>query len=303
MQIIKSVAELRNVLKNQASIAFVPTMGNLHAGHVHLVTLAKQHAECVVVSIFVNPLQFGANEDLASYPRTLEADCEKLKAAGASFVFTPTVAEIYPQCKDTESNEAESDGIKLNQTMTIATPPIANELCGEIRPGHFSGVATVVLKLFNMVFFNGSHQHVAVFGQKDFQQLFIIKELVKQFNLPITIIAGETVREDSGLAMSSRNGYLTTEQRQQASQLNSALQGIVSTIKNGNRDFDRLEQFDELEQQVTSTLKTQGWLVDYISIRSAFTLSHATASDSHLVVLGAAKLGNTRLIDNVEFLR
>src|SRR5450830_1474550 len=298
MQIIKTATELRSVLKSQASIAFVPTMGNLHAGHIHLVTLAKQHAECVVVSIFVNPLQFGANEDLASYPRTLEADCEKLKAAGASIVFTPAVAEIYPQCTDTES-----DGINLNQTMSIAPPPIANELCGASRLGHFSGVVTVVLKLFNMVFFNGSHQHVAIFGQKDFQQLFIIKELVKQFNLPITIIAGETVREASGLAMSSRNGYLTTEQRQQASQLNSALQGIVSTIKNGNRDFDRLEQFDKLEQQVTSTLKTQGWLVDYISIRSALTLSPATGSDRHLVVLGAAKLGNTRLIDNVEFLR
>lgn len=298
MQIIKTVTELRSVLKSQASIAFVPTMGNLHAGHVHLVTLAKQHAECVVVSIFVNPLQFGANEDLASYPRTLEADCEKLKAAGASIVFTPAVAEIYPQCTD-----IESDGIKLNQTMTIALPSIANELCGASRPGHFSGVATVVLKLFNIVFFNGSQQHVAVFGQKDFQQLFIIKELVKQFNLPITIIAGETVREASGLAMSSRNGYLTTEQRQQASQLNSALQGIVNTIKNGNRDFDRLEQFDKLEQQVTSTLKTQGWLVDYISIRSALSLNPATGSDRHLVVLGAAKLGNTRLIDNVEFLR
>src|SRR5450830_328581 len=303
MQIIKTATELRSVLKSQASIAFVPTMGNLHAGHIHLVTLAKQHAECVVVSIFVNPLQFGANEDLASYPRTLEADCEKLKAAGASIVFTPTVAEIYPQCTVTESNGTESDDIKLNQTMTILPPPIANELCGASRPGHFSGVATVVLKLFNMVFCNGSQQHVAVFGQKDFQQLFIIKELVKQFNLPITIIAGETVREASGLAMSSRNGYLTTEQRQQASQLNSALQDIVSTIKNGNCDFDRLEQFDKLEQQVTSTLKTQGWLVDYISIRSALTLSPATAGDRHLVVLGAAKLGNTRLIDNVEFLR
>jgi pantoate--beta-alanine ligase len=245
----------------------------------------------------VNPLQFSANEDLASYPRTLEADCEKLKAAGASFVFAPNVAEIYPQCAVTESNGTESADIKLNQTMTILPPPIANELCGASRPGHFSGVATVVLKLFNMVFCNGSQQHVAVFGQKDFQQLFIIKELVKQFNLPITIIAGETVREASGLAMSSRNGYLTTEQHQQASQLNSALQDIVSTIKSGSRDFG------QLEQQVISTLITQGWVVDYISIRSALTLSPATTGDGHLVVLGAAKLGNTRLIDNVEFLR
>lgn len=287
MQIIKTVTELRLALKTQASIAFVPTMGNLHAGHIHLVALAKQHAECVVVSIFVNPLQFGANEDLASYPRTLEADCEKLKAAGASIVFTPAVSEIYP----------DFDGINLNQSMTIAPPPIANELCGTSRAGHFSGVATAVLKLFNIVFFNGAQQNIAVFGQKDFQQLFIIKELVKQFNLPITIIAGETVREASGLAMSSRNGYLTAEQRQQASQLNSALQDIVSAIKNGHCNFEALEQ------QVTSTLTTQGWLVDYIAIRSALTLSTATSNDRHLVVLGAAKLGNTRLIDNIEFLR
>ena len=181
--------------------------------------------------------------------------------------------------------------------MTIAPPPIANELCGASRPGHFSGVATVVLKLFNMVFFNGSKQHFAIFGQKDFQQLFMIKELVKQFNLPITIIAGETVREASGLAMSSRNGYLTTEQHQQASQLNSALQDIVNVIKKGDCDFNLLEQ------EITATLKSQGWLVDYISIRSTRTLSPATSSDRHLVVLGAAKLGNTRLIDNVEFLR
>ena len=287
MQIINTVSALRLALKNQENIAFVPTMGNLHAGHIHLVTLAKQQAECVVVSIFVNPLQFGANEDLASYPRTLQADCEKLKAAGASIVFTPTVLEMYP----------DFDGVNLNQTISIALPSIANELCGTTRPGHFSGVATVVLKLFNMVFLNGGQRATAVFGQKDFQQLFVIKQLVKQFNLPIQIIAGETVREASGLAMSSRNGYLTKEQRQQASQLNAILQNIAIKIKAGHVEFDRLEQ------EASATLNAQGWVIDYISIRSAINLSSANGSDSHLVVLAAAKLGNTRLIDNIEFLR
>jgi pantoate--beta-alanine ligase len=287
MQIIQTVAELRNALNNQANVAFVPTMGNLHAGHIHLVEVARQHAQCVVVSIFVNPLQFGANEDLASYPRTLEADCEKLNVAGATIVFAPSVAEMY----------TDFDGKNLNQTMTITPPPIANELCGASRPGHFSGVATVVMKLFNMVM-----PQVAVFGQKDFQQLFIIKQLVKQFNLPIEIISANTVRESSGLAMSSRNGYLSTAQRNQASQLNSALQGAVNEIKNSSAQNGNVD-FDKLEQQAIATLKTQGWIVDYVSIRSALTLSPASGTDHHLVILGAAKLGNTRLIDNIEFLR
>lgn len=287
MQIIHTVADLRNALSNQANLAFVPTMGNLHAGHIHLVEVAKQHAQCVVVSIFVNPLQFGANEDLASYPRTLEADCEKLEVAGATIVFAPTVEEMYP----------DFDGKNLNQSMIITPPPIANELCGASRPGHFSGVATVVMKLFNMVM-----PQVAVFGQKDFQQLFIIKQLVKQFNLPIEIISANTVRESSGLAMSSRNGYLSTAQRNQASQLSSALHSAVNEIKNSSAQNGNVD-FDKLEQQAIATLKTQGWIVDYVSIRSALTLSPASGTDHHLVILGAAKLGNTRLIDNIEFLR
>lgn len=285
MQIINTITELRSALKNQESIAFVPTMGNLHAGHIQLVEVAKQHVAhsakpCVVVSIFVNPLQFGPTEDLASYPRTLEADCEKLKAAGANIVFTPTVEEMY----------ADFDGKNLNQTMTITPPPIASELCGASRPGHFAGVATVVMKLFNMV-----QPRVAVFGQKDFQQLFIIKQMVKQFNLPIDIIGVDTVREPSGLAMSSRNGYLTDAQRASASQLNSALQGIVQLIKRGN------ENYFELEQQAKAELNSKGWLADYISIRASLSLMPATETDRQLVVLGAAKLGNTRLIDNIYF--
>lgn len=289
MQIIQAVSELRKTLKGQASIGFVPTMGNLHAGHICLVELAKQHAQCVVVSIFVNPLQFGPNEDLANYPRTLEADCEKLKAAGCDIVFTPSVAEIYPAF----------DGKTLGQTMTIQPPPIANVLCGATRLSHFAGVATVVMKLFNIVFYNTVQPNVAVFGKKDFQQLFIIKEMVKQFNLPIEIIAGETVRETSNLALSSRNSYLTDVQRTSANQLNSALQSIVNQVKNGNKDFV------QLEQQAATQLSKQGWEVDYISIRSSTTLQPASQRDKDLIVLGAAKIinktsGKTRLIDNIE---
>lgn len=282
MQIIQTVTELRDALKTKSSIALVPTMGNLHAGHIRLVEIAKQHAQCVVVSIFVNPLQFGPNEDLANYPRTLDADCEKLKAAGADIVFAPAVNEMYP-----DFNAATND---LGQTMTISPPPIADELCGAARPGHFSGVATIVMKLFNIVM-----PQVAVFGKKDYQQLFIIRELVKQFNLPIQIIAGDTVRESSGLAMSSRNGYLTPQQKTDAASLNASLKEIVTQIQQGNTDFAGLEQ------TAAQALNNNHWQVDYISIRSAHTLLPASIQDTQLVVLAAAKIGNTRLIDNIEF--
>ena len=283
MQIIHTVSELRNTLKNLASIAsggicLVPTMGNLHAGHIKLVEIAKQHGKTVVVSVFVNPLQFGPNEDFGSYPRTLEADCEKLNGL-ADIVFAPTVAEMY----------ADFDGKSLNQTMTITPPPIANTLCGASRPGHFAGVATVVMKLFNIV-----QPNIAVFGKKDFQQLFIIKKLVKQFNCPIEIIAGETVREANGLAMSSRNAYLTETERAAASQLNQALQRVAQEIKGGKCGFDAMIK------TATSALNTEGWAVDYIAICDANTLLPAQENDKNLVVLGAAKLGKTRLIDNIE---
>ena len=235
-----------------------------------------------MVSIFVNPLQFGANEDLANYPRTLQADCEKLDAAGADIVFAPNVKEMYPDF-NAEMND-------LGQSMIISSPPIARELCGASRPGHFDGVATVVMKLFNIVM-----PQVAVFGKKDFQQLFIIRELVRQFNLPIKIITGDTVREPSGLAMSSRNGYLTPQQKIDAASLNACLKEIVAQIRQGNTDFAALEQ------AATRALKNDHWLVDYISIRSADTLLPATTQDRQLVVLAAAKIGNTRLIDNIEF--
>ena len=280
MQIVHTVSELRNTLKARAtigsqSICLVPTMGNLHAGHIKLVEIAKQHSTCVVVSIFVNPLQFGQNEDLASYPRTLDADCEKLKGL-ADIVFAPSAAEMYPEA----------------QSMTITPPPIADSLCGASRPGHFAGVATVVLKLFNIV-----QPQIAVFGKKDFQQLFIIKQLVKQFNLPIEIVAGETVRENDGLALSSRNGYLSEKERAAASQLNQALQRVVQEVKGGKCAFDAIIK------TATNALNAEGWAVDYIAICDAHTLQPVQESDQNLVVLGAARLGKTRLIDNVEFNR
>ena len=288
MQIINTVAALRERLAEETNIAFVPTMGNLHAGHINLVTRAKQQSAanqhpCVVVSIFVNPLQFGANEDLASYPRTLEADCEKLKLAGADIVFSPEVRELYPDFNAKTAN--------LGQTMTITPPPIADELCGAARPGHFVGVATVVLKLFNIV-----QPTTAIFGKKDFQQLFIIRELVRQFNLPINIIGADTVREADGLAMSSRNGYLTIEERIKAAELQKMLAQVVHQLQTNHVSFV------DAEQQAIQKLTAQGWVVDYVSIRAASTLRAAQSADKVLVVLGAARIGKTRLIDNIEFL-
>lgn len=287
MQVIQTAFELRTALAKKSAIAFVPTMGNLHAGHIELVEIAKAQNACVVVSIFVNPLQFGANEDLAKYPRTLEADLAKLKAAGADIVFTPDEYEIYPDF-DRANNTT-------HQTITVALPSVANALCGAARPGHFEGVATVVLKLFNLVFFNGAKKKIAIFGKKDFQQLFIIRYMVKQFNLPIEMIAGETKREEDGLAMSSRNGYLTPAQRLEAPRLHKALNLVTEAVKAGNQDFAAIEA------QTSQFLTQLGWIVDYISIRSATTLLPATKDDRNLVVLGAARQGSTRLIDNIEF--
>jgi pantoate--beta-alanine ligase len=275
MDVITNIAELHTRLSAEDSVAFVPTMGNLHDGHLALVELARQHASCVVVSIFVNPLQFAANEDLASYPRTLQQDCEKLTTAGVDVVFTPTDAELYPQA----------------QTIMVELPGIAQELCGAVRPTHFEGVATVVLKLFNIV-----RPQVAVFGSKDFQQLFIIGQLIQQLALPIKLISGATVREADGLAMSSRNGYLKAAERIEAPRLYRVLQQIVQqVVQQGQRDFVAIES------QTMQYLTQLGWIVDYISIRNAMTLAVANKTDKKLVVLGAARLGKTRLIDNIEF--
>jgi pantoate--beta-alanine ligase len=281
MQTLDSIAHLRRALEGQNSVALVPTMGNLHAGHLDLVKLAKQQATSVVVSIFVNPLQFGANEDLANYPRTLAADCEKLQAAGADIVFVPSVAEMYP----------DFDGQDLKQSITVQLPAVANDLCGASRPGHFAGVATVVLKLFNLV-----QPQVAVFGKKDYQQLFIIREMVKQLNLAITILAADTVREPSGLAMSSRNGYLSPAEKAQASQLRAELVSLSEQIKQQGRRAN----FSSLEQAAALNLQRHGWQVDYVAIRAASNLQVASADDTDVVVLAAAKLGTTRLIDNLS---
>ena len=274
MRVFHTAAELRAALAGHTGTAFVPTMGNLHAGHVSLVELAKQSGQLVVASIFVNPLQFGADEDFERYPRTLDADCDKLASAGCDLVFAPDDAEMYP----------------VPQTFTVQPPDsLANDLCGAFRPGHFSGVATVVLKLFNLV-----QPRVAVFGKKDFQQLLVIRELVRQFNLPIEIVAGDTLRCADGLAMSSRNAYLGASERIQATQLQRELAAVATAVQAGERDFEAL----------TATagrhLKMAGWRVDYVALRDAATLAAPTAGSTRLVVLGAAWLGETRLIDNIE---
>jgi len=275
MQVLHSAADLRAALAGQTGTAFVPTMGNLHPGHVSLVELAKQHGQPVVASIFVNPLQFGAGEDFERYPRTLESDCEKLAAAGCDLVFVPDIKEMYP----------------VPQTFTLQPPDnLANDLCGAFRPGHFSGVATVVLKLFNLVL-----PRVVVFGKKDFQQLLVIRELVRQFNLPVEIVAGDTLREADGLAMSSRNGYLDAAERFQAARLQRELAAIVATVEAGERDFEALCL------SASRHLRMAGWRVDYVALRDAATLQSPTPDSTRLVVLGAAWLGKTRLIDNLDF--
>jgi len=239
------------------------------------VELAKQQGHPVVTSIFVNPLQFGAGEDFERYPHTLDADCEKLTAVGCDIVFAPDVSEVYP----------------VPQTFTAQPPDsLTQDLCGAFRPGHFIGVATVVLKLFNLV-----QPKVAVFGKKDFQQLRVIREMVRQFNLPIEILAGDTLREPSGLAMSSRNGYLSESERIEAAALQRQLATIVKAIQSGERDFDAVCT------TASRHLKMAGWRVDYVALRDAETLHLPTSDSSRLVVLGAAWLGLTRLIDNLDF--
>jgi pantoate--beta-alanine ligase len=274
MQVVHTAAALRAALAGADRAACVPTMGNLHAGHASLVELAKRHGTPVVASIFVNPLQFGAGEDFERYPRTLDADCARLAAAGCDLVFAPDVAEMYP----------------VPQTYTVTVPAaMANDLCGAFRPGHFDGVATVVLKLFNLI-----RPRVAAFGKKDFQQLHVIRELVRQFNLPIDILAGDTLREADGLAMSSRNGYLSPAERIQATQLHHALADVRAAVERGERDFD------VLAATAVRHLKMSGWRVDYVAVRDAATLAAAGTGSRRLVVLGAATLGATRLIDNLE---
>jgi pantoate--beta-alanine ligase len=272
MDILNSPRELAVWKAAHPRCAFVPTMGNLHAGHVSLVNKARLTTLPVIASIFVNPLQFGEGEDFERYPRTFEQDCEKLKAAGCHAVFAPSAADMYP----------------LPQAYFVEPPALASELCGKYRPGHFRGMLTVVLKLFNMV-----QPAVAIFGKKDYQQLILIRGMVEQMNLPIEILAGETIRSEDGLALSSRNGYLSALERREAPRLHRCLCEIANALAEGKRNFE------ELEAQVLGTLYQHGWKVDYISIRRE-DLGMPNVEDSTFVVLGAAHLGNTRLIDNVE---
>jgi len=271
VEIITDIASLRARLLHKTSVALVPTMGNLHAGHLSLVRIAQQHASCTVVSIFVNRLQFAPHEDYDCYPRTRENDCRLLKENGVDFVFIPDEKTLYP----------------VPQEFQLLLPPVADQLEGAYRPGFFRGVTTVVLKLFNIV-----QPHVAVFGEKDYQQLQIVHRMVDQLNLPVKIIAGRTMREEDGLALSSRNNYLDTVQRQKASALANSLKQIRESIASGERDFLRLEQ------SATKRLNTLGWRVDYVAVRQQGTLLPATACDSSLVILGAARLDKIRLIDN-----
>jgi pantoate--beta-alanine ligase len=272
MHIVSTIAELRTRLSDERVIAFVPTMGNLHEGHLNLMRLAREHGDCVVASIFVNPLQFGPNEDFDRYPRTLDADCAKLQGLG-DVVFAPTVNEMYPTL----------------QTVFVEPPPIVNELCGASRPGHFRGMATVVLKLLNIV-----QPQFALFGKKDYQQLHIIRQMVAQLNLPIGIVGGETVRAADGLALSSRNQYLNAAERGEAIFLSQTLQGMRTAILQGERDFERLQR------KAFEVLVARGWAVDYVAVRNQSDLQPAGILQRDLVILAAAKLGGTRLLDNIE---
>ncbi|MEO7623641.1 MAG: pantoate--beta-alanine ligase [Gallionella sp.] len=277
MQLISTTSDLRARLRSKTAVAFVPTMGNLHEGHLNLMRLAREHGSCVVASIFVNPLQFGPNEDFDQYPRTLEEDCAKLQGL-ADVVFAPSVNEMYP----------------AQQTVFVEPPLIADQLCGASRPGHFRGMATVVLKLLNIV-----QPHVAVFGKKDYQQLHIIRQMVAQLNLPVRIVGGETVRAADGLALSSRNQYLSASERSEAVLLYQTLQGMRLAILDGDQDLERLQH------QAVETLTARGWAVDYVAVRNQTDLLPLNAAEHvkmqrNLVILAAAKLGNTRLLDNVE---
>jgi pantoate--beta-alanine ligase len=265
MRIVSDIAALRRGAAEVGPVALVPTMGNLHDGHLSLIRLARQQARAVAVSIFVNRLQFVPGEDFERYPRTFQRDLELLEAERVEIVFAPDEHVLYP----------------VPQTYLVRPPPIANELEGKFRPGFFDGVATVVLKLFNCV-----QPAVAVFGKKDYQQLFIVQGMVRQLDLPLTISAGETVREADGLAMSSRNSYLSVAERTKASQLYRALQ----QVRQGMPPDDAMRE-----------LAAAGWRPDYIEVRSRKDLGLLKAGDSERVVLGAARLGATRLIDNVEF--
>ena len=278
MKIISSIDALRDQLRGQLRTVFVPTMGNLHEGHLSLMRLARKHGDPIVASIFVNRLQFGPNEDFDKYPRTFQADVEKLEKEGVYVLFEPTEKDLYPE----------------PQAFRVSPPDdLGNILEGEFRPGFFTGVTTVVLKLFSCV-----QPRVAVFGKKDYQQLMMVRNMAKQFALPTEIIAAETWRADDGLALSSRNMYLSADERAEAPSLYAQLQAVADEVRGGHLDIF------ELERAAMAKLAARGWKPDYISIRKRADLQPPSAGDlaqaEPLVVVAAAKLGGTRLIDNLE---
>jgi pantoate--beta-alanine ligase len=280
MDVIRTAADLARRLDNAGRVAFVPTMGNLHDGHLKLCRIARENGDTVVTSIFVNRLQFGPNEDFDRYPRTMDADRSGLLREGVDVLFAPLDQEMYP----------------TPQVYRVQPPPLADELEGAFRPGFFGGVCTVVLKLFNLV-----QPDAAVFGKKDRQQLKIVRGMVQQFNMPIEIVPAETVRADDGLALSSRNNYLSPEERREAPNLYRVLRGIADAINEGRSDYANLEASGRAE------LAARGWKVDYVAVRHglALRIPHPEGFDhpNLLIVLGAATLGTTRLIDNVDVVK
>lgn len=288
MKIVTDIQELRDQLRGQNRASFVPTMGNLHEGHLSLMRIARQHGDPVIASIFVNRLQFGPHEDFDQYPRTLEADAEKLEKEGVYVLFAPTEKVLYP-----EPQEYRVDPPKQ----------LGDILEGEFRPGFFKGVCTVVLKLFSCV-----QPRVAVFGKKDYQQLMIIRQMAHQFALPVEIVAGETIRADDGLALSSRNAYLSEAERTEAPHLQTSLQELRHAVLDTMHHASPMKPLDqslhELEKKTTDALTQRGWQPDYIAIRKRTDLLAPSNEDllakKELVILAAAKLGKTRLIDNLE---
>ena len=276
MQVLDTIAAVRAALAGRRA-AFVPTMGNLHQGHIELMRIARasEHCDCVVASIFVNRLQFAPGEDFDTYPRTFADDCAKLEAAGVDILFAPNEKELYPE----------------PQTYRVDPPDLADLLEGASRPGFFRGVATVVLKLFNIV-----QPQVAVFGMKDYQQLMIVRNMVRQLALPVRIVQAATVRAADGLALSSRNGYLSAAQRAEAPRLYRTLTGLGEQIAAGGRDYAALEK------QAIAQLSAAGWEPDYVSVRRQRDLQEPSRTDRDLVIVAAARLGTTRLIDNLEII-
>ncbi|MCW8878215.1 MAG: pantoate--beta-alanine ligase [Kangiellaceae bacterium] len=279
MKIFSSPTELQshivNLKKQGKSVAFVPTMGNLHQGHLSLVELAKQKADIVVCSIFVNPTQFGPNEDFDSYPRTLEQDTKKLEQVGNQILFTPTNNDIYPQGKEVHSS------VEVNR--------LTDKLCGASRPGHFRGVTTIVNILFNIV-----QPDVAIFGKKDYQQYLVIRAMVKDLMMPIKIIGAEIAREPNGLAMSSRNGFLAEQEKKQSSYLREVILLSQKQLEDPKKDIN------EVKLQACKLLQNKGFKVDYFEIVERNTLELATSNDNELLIAAAAWLGKPRLIDNLE---